>query len=188
LAQADIVDGGLNPLEFGPEGLGFGVLGGQRVLLIDGLKIAIDEVRQQRAEEVRERHLTILVMVQASAQGLDVRIRHHVPPPVHHQKPFDLRLVYLALIFGVHGLEKFSDLEVTSPELRSNNARMELLNLSLNFLLDLHFALKQFGKSAHDFIAALLNVMHFLFLDFLQELGCNLLAALWNDEIDKPTN
>jgi hypothetical protein len=68
-------------------------------------------------------------------------------------------------------LEQFRYLKIAPTEIHADNARMEFLDLSLHFLLDLDFALKQLGKSAHDIVGAFFYIMQFLFLNFLEEPG-----------------
>ena len=43
------------------------------------LQITVDKVREKGAKEVREGDLTILIVVQAPAESLDVGVRDHVP-------------------------------------------------------------------------------------------------------------
>jgi len=158
-------------LQFLSQSLRLGGLYCQWIPFGSALQIAINEVRKQGSEEVRKGHLSVLVVVKTAAKSFDVSIWYHIPRTMSNQQPFDLRFVYLPFIFAIHGLEKFSYLQISFAELHASKSSVKPLNLPLNLSFDLYLALHELRQRTHNIITLLLDFMQLFAFDLSQQLG-----------------
>ena len=127
-------------------------------------------------------------MIQSAAERLDVVVWYHVATSIRCHQSFDLGLVYLALILGVHRRKQFCDLQVTLSLVSADYPCVESLNLPLYLSLDRDLDLDKLGEDAHYLIGTLLDFVQVLSLDFSEEAGRHFLVCLWDYEIDQTAN